>query len=276
MNKILICCVNYGSYTELNNYIKSIDESASHVVDMCEVVVCIADNTEFSYQNIDIDTQSVLLKKFPYHKNMGYMGGAVQVLKDLGLEFVSSFDYVIVSNVDLEMPEVFLSDLIKCKSSKLGWIVPSIYRLRNNMSNENPFQLNKPSLYKLKFLIFLYKQTWLFDIYTYIRKMQLAKCNNNKYINQAPFQIYAGSGSFMIFTKEMISKAYPLDFPSFMYGEELYYGYLVEKYNLKTIFYPKLSINDICSVSTGKLGSKMKYKMNYTSLQLLSKVIYND
>lgn len=276
MKKILISCVNYNTYDYLDDYLKSIDVAAEAVKEYASVTVAVADNTEKDYQDIIPSCTNVEVKVFLYHKNYGYMGGAVQVLKDLGENYVKALDYVIVSNVDIQLDASFFLDLLSYDYTDVGWIAPSVFRLRNNNSNENPFQRKKPSMLKMDAIISLYKFPFVFRMYELFCGVKNSmKAQINKNINETPYPIYAGIGAIFVFTKQMIGKAYPLDFPCFMYGEELYYGYLVERHGLKTVFYPKIKVNDICNVSTSKLGNTRRCKMNYDSLRKLRKIIYS-
>lgn len=272
--KILIVCVNYNSYDVLLDYLASIDKSASNVLNKCKVVTCVADNTVSDIQNITYTPQFFDIKIFSHHKNYGYMGGAVEVLKELGFSYVGAFDYLIISNVDVILDVSFFEVMLSKDDPEVGWIVPSIYRIYNNMSNENPFLLNKPSLSRFKKYMFLYRHPFMCGLQTYISQYINSKKKNRQSGKVSPLPIYAGMGSIFIFTKRMIQVSYPFEFPCFMYGEELYYGYLVEKNKLKTVFYPDIKAYDICSVSTSKLGNSRKCQMNLDSLTVLQDIIY--
>lgn len=277
MKSILICCVNYRTYDVLYEYLKSIDNATKQVCEGCKVEVCIADNTTTEFQDIRYDFPTFQLKVFPYHKNYGYMGGAVQMIKDLGESHVISFDFVIVSNVDIELDELFFKDLLSYDYKDVGWIVPSVYRTRNNYSNENPFQTSKPTRSKLDAVISLYKYPFIYGLYEAFSKFKNSKQSQGVMVKEeSPYPIYAGMGSIFVFTQQMVEKTYPMEFPCFMYGEEIYYGYLVAKYGLKTVFYPTIKVYDIGSVSTSKLGNSRKCRMNYESLKKLREIIYKD
>lgn len=271
MKKVLIVCVNYNSYKELQDYLQSIETSANEVKEDVYVEVAVADNTPVNYKGIDLKFSTINIRLFPYHKNLGYMGGAEAVFKDLGKEYVQKFDFVIVSNVDLTLSRRFFNNLCNREfSNDIGWIAPTIYR--QDKSNENPFKTERISRLKMNVLILMYSFPRLYEIYE-----RYSRAQHREYVNypdNGEYEIYAGMGPIFIFTKKFIEIEYPLSFPSFMYGEEIYYGELVKQNNLKTIFVPSIEVFDIGSVSTGKLGMKWKCKSNKESLMEIKKLFY--
>ena len=268
MKKVLIVCVSYNSYDVLYDYIKSIDIAAKEALDLVQVVVAIVDNTPDKFELITPKVQYIDVEVFPYHKNLGYMGGAVSALKDLTKEYVSQFEFVIVSNVDITLSKDFFYNLCNREfADDVAWIAPSIYR--QDKSNENPFQQYRISKFKLNLLISMYSCSTLYSIY---QRYRISK--HEEVVKQEEKEIFAGRGSIFIFTKNFMKKEYPLTFPSFMYGEEVYYGELVCRNSMKTLFVPSIEVYNIGSVSTGKLSIKRKCDMNKDSLKRIKKVIY--
>lgn len=271
MKKVLLLCVSYNSYKVLYEYIKSIDIAAKKALNIAEVVVAIADNTNENFQKISPEVQHIEIKVFPYHKNLGYIGGAEAVLKDLGREYVSQFDFVIVSNVDLILSNCFFEKLcIKEFSEDIGWIAPSIYR--QDGSNANPFQLKRITRLKIYLLILMYSFPKLYGWYQQYRKSKQLKVYRKN--EEKERLIFAGMGSLFIFTKKMIEKEYPMTFPGFMYGEEIYYGELVHKNEMKTLFVPSIEISTVGGVSTGHLAIKRICEMNKDSLKKINKIFH--
>lgn len=273
MKRILIVCVSYNSYKVLYEYIRSIDVAAKEALDIAEVVVAIADNTYENFEDILPEVRHIEIKVFPYHKNWGYMGGIVAVLQDLGRDYVSSFNYVIASNVDLSLSKSFFVSLCRREFAEdVAWIAPSIYR--QDKSNENPFQLNRISKIKFNLLIVMYSFPPLYNFYQRLSKSQQKDIKREDKLEEKI--IFAGMGSIFIFTRSFMEKAYPLTFPCFMYGEEVYYGELVYRNNMKTLFVPSIEVYDIGAVSTGKLSLKQKCDMNKDSLKTIKQMFNTD
>lgn len=272
MKKALITCVNFNTYSVLNDYIRSIDVAAKKVVDKLSVTIAVADNTDQNYKDISIETETAALNIFSYHKNLGYMGGAVQILKDMQYEQVSAYDYVFVSNVDITLSEDFFEKLLEVETRDVGWIVPSVFR-KSDGTNENPFIVNMPSKFKMNLYITMYRFPVLYNFYQKISERNRSK-DNCPQMSVLGRDIYAGMGSIFIFTQAFIKKNYPLSFPTFMYGEEIYYGYLVKSMGMRTVFSPTVRAYDIGGVSTGQLKSAKKCDMNKKSLIIIRDLMY--
>ena len=78
--------------------------------------------------------------------------------------------------------------------------------------------------------------------------------------------IYAGHGSFMLFTKEFIAQYDDLQFPTFLYGEEIFFAELIRAANLKVLYAPTLLINNTGNVSTGRVSLKQRSQWSIESL----------
>ena len=79
---ILIVCVNYNSYKELNNYLISIDESASIQEGVIHTDVVIADNST-DKEIIDLNSFSHISVKEVDLDNLGYLGGAQAIINNI-------------------------------------------------------------------------------------------------------------------------------------------------------------------------------------------------
>ena len=70
MKHVLIACVNYNSYRELINYLRSIETSLK-LVDELKVDVVVADNST-NRQNIECDIYKRLKVEQVFFENIGY------------------------------------------------------------------------------------------------------------------------------------------------------------------------------------------------------------
>ena len=264
----LIICVNYNSYDVLYKYIESIDVAKSYTPGI-KVDVLIADNTTENPQVISFSKEFDYVKVFPFHKNYGYFGGITKALENLSLDFISNYDYVILSNVDLTLRPSFFHEISLCKSENVGWVVPSIIRSSDG-SDENPFIKVRPTLFKMKCLYTMYSIPILFGLYSYFSARRRKKGSDNK----KEMDIYAGMGSIIVLNAAVAEKYYPIRFNSFMYGEELFIAELVRGMGLITRYYPNIIVDDICGVSTRFLGVKGKCKMCKESFRYLIKEFF--
>lgn len=273
MKSILIVCVNYNSYDCLTDYLASIDAAALRVKDSFRVVVAVMDNTETNYQEVSGTYDNLELKVFDLHKNLGYMGGATKVLEELGKDYVASFDFTIVSNVDITLADSFFDNLLQIEVDGVGWICPSILRTRFNLSDENPFLLKKLPKSKYDALIWMHSHPRIHSLYAWLRRKKPKNAPNSNPC-RVQKEIYAGMGALFLFTKRFVSEYYPLTYPCYMYAEELYYAEMVQQMGLKTIYDNSLLVYDVGGVSTSQLGAKNKCKINRDSMLKLRPILY--
>lgn len=245
--KILFIGVNYQSDFSALKFIKSLNHLDQKNTEMEIIIV---DNTERPESNdffnqIKSVNQKVICLKSP--ENLGYLGGARFALE---LYLKSNFlpEWVIVSNVDLEFRDpLFLKYLIECSKIKnVGVVAPSIF-LESYHLNLNPFMIKKPSTKKLKFYKIIFNNyclTIIYELFFRFKKIILKflpvflKKDKSMEIKQ----IYAPHGSCFIFSKEFFLKGGNLNYPQFLFGEEIFVAETIIKLGLKVIYNPNLKL----------------------------------
>ena len=268
MKKIAIYCVNYNSYQELSAFLKSIEQSYGKVKDIMVVDVFVADNTECDIQEIRFNSCTFNLKVYKFYKNLGYFG-AVQKMMELSKP--DDYDFTIISNVDLTLGINALEELYKTQiDDTIGWIAPCIFSKRLN-KDRNPAKLKRYSKRKLLLLLFMFKHAFLMKLYRrflYGRKKEMQ-------ISSIPHKIYAGHGSFIILTKSYIQNCKKINYPVFLFCEELYLAENCLRKNLNVTYNPKIIIYDDEHVSTEGLSKKaIFYKYNYQAIKYIIKQFY--
>lgn len=258
MKKFAIFCVTYNSYKELDNYIQSLEDAARPVKEEMAVDVFIADNTEINYKEIKYTCQNISVKSFPYHKNLGYFGAIQRMMTEFDLTI---YDYVAITNVDLIMEKNALQTLNDIATDEsIGWIAPSIYS-DIEKRDKNPRMRKRYSLRNLRILKLFYTYPILHKLYTntFYKRKKLMSTKEECYI-------YGGHGSFIILTKSFFQKCHKINYPVFLYGEEIYLAELCWINNLKVKYVPSIIIKDKEHVSTGKMRSEFFYKCNREAL----------
>ena len=251
MKRIAIYCVVYQSYQELNNYLKSIYK-ASALANDCNIDVFIADNTAENFQDIPTkDSPTLTFKVFPFHKNHGYFGGIRQLML---FAQPHDYDYVIISNVDVLLEEDFFLKLTAYEcAADTGWIAPATISIETKY-DLNPQSRTRYSLLKLRILLFLFKHPFLHNLYE--RTCWQARRQQQ----QEAGTVYAGHGSFIILTREYFNRCSIIDYPVFLYSEELYLGEMCHLHHLMVNYVPNIKVMDVGSVSTGKMQREFYYK----------------
>ena len=265
MKKILIVCVNYNSYQELHNYLASI-ERAAQLCPNVKVEVIVADNStkEEEINTTSFVNISVSVRKYD---NLGYLGAAQEVINKC--DDLTVYDFVAISNVDLRIKEDFVCKLDAVLiDNDVAWIAPTIWSECEGR-NRNPKVMQRYSRRKLEIINLMYRFPLLDWIYTN------TAYKKKKEQSEAPEQnIYAGHGSFMLLTKHFFERHSKIQYPIFLFGEELYLAELIRESNQKVLFAPKLVVYDTEHVSTGSMKKKFYYKCNKEAIEYIIKKFY--
>ena len=241
MKKYLLICVTYHTDEALHAFVESVHRAAERVKGQMQVDIEVADNGK---------------------DNRGYLGGALSIYNAKA----QGYDFVSISNVDLELAPDFFEQLVKINVSDTGWLAPDIYTDKINR-HENPYMLSRPK--KRNFFIWniIYSNTFIDRLYhaLYVLKSQKSK-------EYPSCEIYAGHGSFMLFTKAFVEQYPELHFPTFMYGEEIWLAELTRAAKLGVQYVPALLISNTGNISTGLINQAQKSKWSKESLSF----IYNQ
>lgn len=264
--KILIICVNYNSYHELDLFLDSINIAASKIPNDVKVDVIIVDNSSIS-KEINFEGFKFINIGITKLNNVGYLIGAQTVINKNPQ--ILDYDYVAISNVDIVMAEDFFINLEKCKiQNNIAWIAPKIFsRLENR--NRNPKVLSRYSKKKLLLLYYMYRIPLLFYIYS-----STAYKRKKRQPIYPEMDIYAGHGSFMLLTHSFFESYKKIEYPIFLFGEELYLAELIMKKGKKVHYIPSLILEDNEHVSTSTLKKKSFFKFNCDSIKYILDTFY--
>lgn len=264
MKQIAIYCVNYHSYDSLRNYLNSIETAVRQVMDQIQLSVFVADNS-VPATSFDYPSQKFTLQMLPTGQNLGYFGAIRLLMQKYSPEV---FDYSIISNVDIIMQADTLKLLYKyIPVENTGWIVPSIIS-QNNGEDLCPQAISRYSYRKLKFL-------WLTFRFPYIHRLYAKTLYKHKAKTTAPAGIvYAGHGSCIILTREYINRCGIINYPIFLYEEEIYVAEECRTHGLKAIYDPSITVHDIGRISTGKTNWKENYLWHAQGLAFILKKYY--
>lgn len=265
MKNIAIFCVNYNTYKELHDYIKSVDIASSSVGQTMNVDMFIADNTEVNILPICGEMEYAHVRVFNFNTNLGYLGAVSRMMH---LVDMNKYDYFIISNVDVLMEPNTLKKLLEVTDTEsVGWIAPQIYSIVEKR-DRNPNITSRYSKKKLELLRLLYEYPFLNALYTrtfYKRK----RIHQNK-----SKQTYAGHGSFIILTKEYYRRCGIIEYPVFLYGEEIYLGEMCRREHLRVIYEPQIIVKDKEHASTKSMNNKFYYRCNKEALDFLIAEFY--
>lgn len=243
MKKILLICVTYHSDKELQAFLESVRRAAERVKGCMQVDIEVADNGL---------------------NNKGYLGGALPIYNAKAKDY----DFVSISNVDLELAEDFFEQLIGLDTKGLGWLAPDIYTDKIQR-HENPNMLSRPTKRNFYIWNIIYSCTWIYRLY---HRLYIWKSHQTTIYPAC--DIYAGHGSFMLFTKAFVAQYPELHFPGFMYGEEIYMAELVRAAQLSVRYSPTLRIVNEGNVNTAVINQAQKSKWSKQSLTAIYKQFF--
>lgn len=264
----LLVCVTYNSYEEVDKFVASVETAARKAPDV-SVTVAVGDNTEVNTHDIDCRSDVVEIHSYPYHTNLGYLGCAFRILSETGKERLVQYDYVAVSNVDMALESDFFAALATVDDSGIGWIAPDIYTPGRG-THENPFMLHRPT--KRHFLKWelMYASPLLYGL---MKRVSFTLRSRHPQ-PASRVEMYAGHGSFMLFTRAFISTFQSFEFPSFMYAEEIFFAELLLRCRLKVVYLPDLKISNVGSVSVSVSGNSWECRNNRRSLRVMRRLFF--
>lgn len=245
MKRIAIFCVSYNSDKELEQYQSSLVKAASKAADQVTLDIFVARNTQ--------------------DDNPGYFGG---IKREMDKVDVTVYDYCILSNVDLMVDEDFFERLATYDCAvNVGWIAPRIWS-NAEQRDRNPKILNRYSLRKLQILRTFYQFPILDTLYT---KTLYRK---KKFESHPAGDIYAGHGSFIILTKRYFECCGKINYPVFLFCEEIYLAEQCQKAGLRVTYVPDIKVTDTEHASTGKMGHHFYCRCNYEAMQYIIREFY--
>jgi GT2 family glycosyltransferase len=266
---IKIITVNYKDYKPTENLIKSIINCK--ISSSLKIVIIDNESSENSFLSLEAMRKKVNLniEIIRSNKNTYYWGGI-----NLGLKQNNNgkkdYDWIIACNNDIVFNDNrFFEKLNHLDKDCYGIIAPKIISSLTN-KNLNPFMLKPVSFiydiyYSLYYLNFFTSKI-IHKIGRLIRGIEKL----SKIKDSLNYQIYAGHGSCMIFSKYFFSDGGFLDTGFTMYGEEVSTGEIAKKINSRIYYIPYLSVIHNEHQSTSKSSSKgnfIKSKQTYYYLK---------
>ena len=245
MKRIAIFCVTFNSDKELEQYQTSLKKAAEKAAGQVTLDIFVARNTK--------------------EDNPGYFGG---IKREMDKVDVTAYDYCILSNVDLTVEKDFFEKLAAYDCSEnTGWIAPQIWSELEGR-DRNPGRVCRPSLRRMRLLKMLYRHPKLEKLYS--RTLYRRK----KYQAHKAGPIYAGHGSIIILTRKFMEACGKIDYPVFLFCEEIYLAEQCRKAGLSVMYVPDIKVSDTEHASTGQMNHGFYCRCNYQAMQYIIKEYY--
>lgn len=265
MTTIAIYCVTYHSYESLTTYLQSVATALEGLNDRVELHVHIADNSTHSIQPISAPEGLGHCGVLATHENLGYFGAVRRLME---IHDPAAYDYAIISNVDLTMDSDYLKHLADSRyPANAGWIAPRIHSQLEHR-DRNPQILKRYTKRQLELLRIKVSLPLLHYVYnrTFYRRKKRIKC--------LPGTYYAGHGSFIVLTKEYFRRCGIINYPIFLFDEEIYLAEQCHKAKLTVIYDPASGVVDSEHVSTGKMPLGTYCRYNREALSYILREFY--
>jgi len=273
--KVLITCVCYNNFSDALDYINSLSTSlvtapAVEVVDL----YLVNNGAEFTPEQIaEISTPDLFnVIVVENQANNGYFPGCLKGYTQ-SLTNGKHYDAMFVSNVDLEVEADFFEQLLILNFSYKQVpiiIAPSIVSLAEN-KDRNPKVKSRFSKKQMQKYLFLYAIPYLHSFYK--KTVYKSKPSSVKMPNGST--IYAPHGSFIVFLGSAKYWQNMLEYPVFLFGEEIYIGEQASKYDIPVKYHAELKVIDSDHASTGKENEGFIRKHNFKAISYLFNRYWN-
>jgi GT2 family glycosyltransferase len=210
-------------------------------------------------------------------KNLGYFNGAEYAYKYIK-SFKFTFAWMIVSNVDVELNSMLSSEILRKyeNDSNIGVLAPAIISVDTGL-DKNPYRIYRAVKRNLIIKKFVFSNILLASIYgilSKIRNLILNISRQRQVLVKEGDAIYLPYGACLIFSNKYFKSECKIDYPLFLFGEELYVAEQCREKNLKIIYSPGIKFLNYEHASTAQLSNKFVVECNYRSMSFILKTFY--
>lgn len=274
--RIAVVCVNYGSNVLSIKYLESLEKSFSQVKGRVELQVLLVDNTTPSAEQekfLKVVSTFQFADAISTEDNLGYFGAVQFGLRKIGGGKGREIDWLIVSNVDVEVAPDFFETLLS-KDTSVGLIAPAIISRRTGR-DRNP-KMNSPlNIRKARFQKIIFSTYWIQNFYLQFALLK-SLLSGPRQLSCVAKNIYAPHGSFMVFSKTFLEKGGHFNFPCFLFGEEIFIGKQAKKLDLPIAYEPDLLVYDFDHASTGQWRNRQICQYAGQSAEYVYKTICRE
>lgn len=280
--RTLVIGVNYDSDAMTLRFVRGLAK-LRHDQDCTIIVVDNSKNanTELAQAIQDSSPSAMYLKPL---QNLGYLRGASYGLNEFVKSDGTMPDWVIVANVDIEFKnEGFLARLAEANyGEEVGVVSPAIWS-NNLLRAPNRGLVSKPNKHRMRVLKLACRNHYTFRAYyalagiknavTYAWRYRLrasaggrsassrqvqtvAPETQNAHQQRQPKAIYAPHGSCIILSRSFFTRGGSLDYPMFLFGEEMYIAETARSLGLQVVYDPMLEVWHDDHTSTGLMPTR--------------------
>lgn len=266
-NIVNLITVNFNSSEETISMIKSIDNdyvSKIIVVDNCSTHDQCTILSDFILHN-----NKVHLMKL--ETNIGYFPAL-----NKGLEALSDDEkktgYTIICNNDLLFNSAFFEKLLNRSFGEgIMAVSPSVKTI--NGVYQNPSLLTKPSRFRYFGYRLYYSNYFIGKTILKLWRSFGFGIDTNYHKDTIEKEIFVGIGAIFILLPSFFEQNYRLNYPLFLYGEEIFLSHQLNSSGGRLLYVPDMEVIHLESVTTKEIPSKVNYMLNKKAF-LMSKDFY--
>lgn len=250
---VLVLCVNYNTDAVVLRFadaVASLDEAD-------QIHVACADCSPEQPSQV-LQERAEMDPRFSYvplGENAGYFGGAAGALAAFEAVGGQIPEWVVVSNTDISFPapDLFRQLQTRHADGKFDVVAPAITSTQTGAA-QNPHMVSRPPVARMRFLRDLAKRFVLANAYQVLARAR-ARLRGARRVKDlrsgaAPYRIYAPHGAFIAFRRTYFEQGGQLDYPGFLFGEEVYVAETARELGLRVGYDPALCVQHDEHVAT--------------------------
>jgi len=281
--RVVVIGVNY----ETDDLAVRFANSVVHGGTAADVDLVLVDNSERTdsrgfFDRVRAVRPGTLCLKPP--TNLGYFPGAhvgLQTYRRGG----GDPDWVVVSNVDVEFRDrAFWAQLLAMDHRLLdGVLAPWVWsdRLRCNV---NPMMERRPHWLRMRFYKLVFKHYHILKCYEALSRLKnvvrgaLSRAiggrgGSSRNGGEARI-VYAPDGSCLVFSRVFFDRGGSLEYPSFLFGEEIFVAEWARRLQLQVLYEPRLRVWHDDHASTGVFRSRRSAAHVWRSAEYLADTFF--
>ena len=271
--KVAIIILNYNSEDDTIKYVEGIKEYKN----LNKIIVVDNKSTnENAFEKL-LELKSNKIDVIQSDKNGGYSYGNNFALKYIE-EKQEKYDYIIISNPDVEAKEEAINECIKKLEEKqdVAVVAPRMFDKENKPIRRSSWKIRTP-------ILDMIHSTRLLEVLFY-KKLRNGEYNNEEY-KTSELEVDAISGAFFVIKNEIFKKINYFDDNVFLFYEEdilaskiKQLGYkIISLNNINFIHYESKTINKTHSYYKRikqLYKSKMYYQKEYNKINKFQEIIF--
>lgn len=271
--KVLCVCLAYYNHAEVRSYVAKVLKQFMAV----DLQVVVVENTPgHSYKDngwlFAADEEwSNNVRVVGAGENLGYFGG-MRFGVNAASEFYEKFDWVILSNTDIDFISEGVPDVFYTSEENLAVVAVGVVSSVSG-NDQNPMYISRPSRLKFKVLGFVYRFYVLAVLQRMVsilkRKIRPAVGHGLSGLDS----IYAAHGSFICISRSFFERGGSLDYPQFLFCEEIFLAEEVRRLGMRVKYDPRFSVRHSEHAVTGVFPSRHMAKYLAASHQYCASVL---